>query len=315
MEKMKLNLFWIVFLSITIIIAGISFVNVNVKKLIEKSREFKIQQMVTVMPISDVENSENSSRSELAQMMECLGVNFNNAKYNDPMFTGKQMASLVIFSFSMILVIIIFRDFVPIVDPHKAFVYQVIIIEPILLKILIPIAYLIIKPVFRRYFCKNIKILYYNILFDNCNFTRKTFTDISNSTEHIDEYPPEDNGPDDPLEVLDNEGPNYFKNTGQSDLQVENPEDGKDVFDDDRYNYSNTFFEATTQSNLPDYFLTENARKFRCSYDCDFSTISIEEYMEHFQSVHPHQNLDPKAMCPSNCCPGTSKSTACYNCK
>ena len=217
---MELNLFWIIFLSITIQISGIAFISVNVKKLIEKLKEFKIQHKVTVMPISNMENTENSSQSEFGQMMECLGVKFNNAKYNDPMFTGKQMASLIIFSFSMILAIIIFCDFVPIVDPHKAFVYQVIIIEPILLKILIPIAYLIIKPVFRRYFCKNIKILYYNILFDNCNFTRKTFRNISNLTEH----PPEDNGyPDDHLEVSDNEGPNIFcKNTGNSDLQVEN---------------------------------------------------------------------------------------------
>ena len=310
MEKMELNLFWIVFLSITIIIAGISFISVNVKKLIEKLKEFKIQHKVTVMPISNMENTENSSQSEFGQMMECLGVKFNNAKYNDPMFTGKQMASLIIFSFSMILAIIIFRDFVPIVDPHKAFVYQVIIIEPILLKILIPVAYLIIKQVFCRYFFKNIKIVYYNIVINNYNFTRQIFTDVSNLTEHID------NGyPDDHLEVADNEVPNHFnmfcKNTGHSDLQVENPEDGKKVSKDDRYKYSNTFFEGTTHSNLPDYFLTENSRKFRCSYDCDFSTFSIEKYTEHFQLVHPHQNLDPKAMCPSNCCPGTSKSTTC----
>ena len=130
--------------------------------MIETLKEFKIQQQVTVMPISDMENEENSSRSELAQVMECLGLKFNNTKYNDPMFTGKQMASLIFFIFSMILAIIIFRDFVPIVDPHKAFVYQVIIIEPILLKILAPIAYLMIKQDFRKYFHKNIKISYYN---------------------------------------------------------------------------------------------------------------------------------------------------------
>ena len=210
-EEMELDFFWRIFLSITIIIAGISFISVNVKKLIEKLKELKIHQNVTVMPISNIENNENSSRSELAQMMQCFGLRLNNAKHNEPMFTGKQMASLIISSFSMILAIIIFRDFVPIVDPHKAFVYQVIIIEPVLLKILIPIAYLIIKQDFRRYFCKNIKILYYNIIIYNCNFTQKTFSDISNLTEHIDEYPPEDNGsPDDLLEVSDNEGPNYF---------------------------------------------------------------------------------------------------------
>ena len=92
-----------------------------------------------------------------------------------------------------------------------------------------------------------------------------------------------DNGyPVDHLEVSDNEGPNYFnmfcKVTGHSDLQVENPDYGKKVSDDDGYDYSNTFLEATTHSNLQDYFLTENARKFKCSYDCDFLNFSIEEY-------------------------------------
>ena len=282
MGKMELNLFWIIFLSITIQITGIAFISVNVKKLLEKFRELKIQHKVTVMPISNMEYTENSSRSELGQMMECLGVKLNNAKYNDPMFTGKQMASLIIFSFSMILAIIIFRDFVPIIDPHKAFVYQVIIIEPILLKILIPIAYLIIKQDFSRYFCKNIKILYYNIIIYNCNFTQKTFSDISNLTEHIDEYPPEDNGsPDDLLEVSDNEGPNYF----------------------------NIFFKNTDHSDLEIDFPAKNNSEFKCSYGCDFSTFFIEEYMEHFQLEHLHKNMDPKAMCTSYCCPGTSKST------
>ena len=291
---MELNLFWIVFLSITIQITGIAFISVNVKKLVEKSRELKIQHKVTVMPISNMENTENSSQSELGQMMECLGLKFNNAKYNDPMFTGKQMASLIIFSFSMILAIIIFRDFVPIVDPHKAFVYQVIIIEPILLKILIPIAYLIIKQDFRRYFCKNIKILYYNIIIYNCNFTQKTFTDISNLTEHIDEYPPEDNGhPEDLLEVSESETSN--RSSGNSNN--EGP------------NYFNMFCKNTDHSALQVDFPAKNNFKFKCSYGCDFSTFSIEEYMEHFQLEHLHKNMDPKAMCPSYCCPGTSKST------
>ena len=90
-EEMGLNLFWIIFFSITTLIAGIAFISVNIKKLIETLKELKIQQQVTVMPISNKENDENSSqRSEIAQAMECLGLKFNNAKYNDPMFTGKE---------------------------------------------------------------------------------------------------------------------------------------------------------------------------------------------------------------------------------
>ena len=102
---------------------------------------------------------------------------------------------------------------------------------------------------------------------------------------------------------------------GGSNEYHENPEDFKKASDDEGSNYSkaldhsNTFFEATTHSNWQEDFSTENSRKFKCSYDCDFSTLSIEEYMEHFQTVHLYQNVDPKAICPSNCCP--SSSTGC----
>ena len=282
---MELDLFWKIFLSITIIIAGISFISVNVKKLTEKLKEFKIQQKVTVMPIFNIENTENSSRSELAQMMECFGLRLNNAKYNDPMLTGKQMASLIISLFSMILAVIIFRDLVPIVNPHKAFVYQVIIIEPIFLKILIPIAYLTVKKDFCRFFYMKVKILYYNIMGDLHNYIKHMIC-LYLKEEKV--------GSNEYLE--DNEHP-------------EKPEDVKEVSDDEVSNYSNTFFEATTHSNLQVDFPSENSGKFICSYDCDYSTFSIEEYMERFQTVHLHQNLDPKAICPSNCCP--SSSTGC----
>ena len=303
---MELDFFWRIFLSITIIIAGISFISVNVKKVIEKLKELKIHQNVTVMPISNIENNENSSRSELAQMMQCFGLRLNNAKHNEPMFTGKQMASLIISSFSMILAVIIFRDLVPIVNPHKAFVYQVIIVEPVFLKILIPIAYLMIKKDFRRFFYMNVKILYYNMITvlqfvkNMICFNLKEEKGASNEYLEDDEQP---ENPKDVKEVSDNEGSNYsntfFKATTHSNEHPENVEDVKEVSDD----------KATTHSNLQVDIPTENSRKFKCSYDCHFSTFSIEEYMEHFQTMHLYENLDPKAICPSNCCP--SSSTGC----
>ena len=147
-------------------------------------------------------------------------------------------------------------------------------------------------------------------------FNLKEEKDGSNEYLQDNEHP---ENPEDFKEVSDDEGCNhsntFFKATTHSNEHPENVEDVKKVSDDEHSNYSNTLFEATTHSNLQVDFPTENSRKFKCPYNCDFSTFSIEEYMEHFQSEHPHQNLDPKAMCPSNCCPRTSKSTTCYNCK
>ena len=76
---------------------------------------------------------------------------FNTRKYNDPMFTGKQMATLIICCFCLIIYIICFRDLVPIVNPHQAFIFQVIIIEPTIMKIAIPMTYLKCKKEFRKW--------------------------------------------------------------------------------------------------------------------------------------------------------------------
>ena len=88
---MELNLFWKFFITITVFVSAVAFISLNVKKMIEKFREFKIQQRVTVMPI--VNQNTDSSMVEVQPGQSNTTTScfkFNNSKYNDPMITGKE---------------------------------------------------------------------------------------------------------------------------------------------------------------------------------------------------------------------------------
>ena len=96
------SLFWKIFIAVIMFVSGVAFIILNVKKVLEKFKEFRIKQKITVMPISnhpDISISNTQSKYQLGSMKQFL--EFNNSKYNDPMFTGPQMAALVIFSFGM----------------------------------------------------------------------------------------------------------------------------------------------------------------------------------------------------------------------
>ena len=93
-------------------------------------------------------------------------------KYNDPMLQGKHMATLIFFSFSMILFIILFRDMKSYGDSRKIFIYHTIILEPIFLKMVIPIIYLIIKKDFLKFFCTHTGI---NWVFENIRINVRCF--------------------------------------------------------------------------------------------------------------------------------------------
>ena len=155
-DEMELNVFWKIYISITALVSVAAFTSLNVKKIIEKIKEAKIQQSVTVMPI---DNQDEDSSTALVKSNNNYTLNylkFNTSKYNDPMFTGRQMACLVAFSFGLILGIILFRDFNPHISPYKVFIYHTVIIEPIFIKMTIPTIYLAIRKDVRRFMCQKL---------------------------------------------------------------------------------------------------------------------------------------------------------------
>ena len=78
-------------------------------------------------------------------------IKINNSRHNKPMFTGIQMISVVSFAFSCVLGNIFLSLFI---DYDKIFLYQVMIVEPLSLKVIIPIIYLLFRKDVRSFIYK-----------------------------------------------------------------------------------------------------------------------------------------------------------------
>ena len=64
----------------------------------------------------------------------------------------------------MIITIIILRDLTQLINPHKIFVYQIVVLEPVFLEMVIPVVYLTLKKSFRRFMWEQIKSVFFYIL-------------------------------------------------------------------------------------------------------------------------------------------------------
>ena len=73
--------------------------------------------------------------------------------------------------FALILSIILFRDFHTHVNPHKVYIYHTVIIEPIVLKTILPITYLAMRKDVSKFMCKEILSLkiFENVTIPNWN--------------------------------------------------------------------------------------------------------------------------------------------------
>ena len=147
-DEIELPMFWRIYITVTLLISSISFVSLNIKKLSERLKDKKIKNKVNVMippPSTDQHCIETKSKQFLK---------VNNSRHNEPMFTGIQMISVVSFSFGFVLLIIFSSLFI---DSRKIFLYQTMILEPLLMKVIIPIIYLLFRKDVRSFMKKNIK--------------------------------------------------------------------------------------------------------------------------------------------------------------
>ena len=151
---MKLPIYWSIYITITLSISGVSFICLNIKKMVERFKESKIKQSVTInIKILYQENT-------IGQKNLPKSLKINNSKHNDPMFSGIQMASIVSFSFCFVLSILYLTLYI---NPRKIFLYQTLILEPIMLKIVVPIVYLIFKNDVRSFMWKKIMPFYVKV--------------------------------------------------------------------------------------------------------------------------------------------------------
>ena len=145
MDEIELPMFWRIYITITLSISGISFVSLNIKKLSERLKDKKIRNKVNVM-IPPPNTGQYSIETKSKQF-----IKINNSRHNKPMFTGIQMISVVSFAFSCVLGNIFLSLFI---DYDKIFLYQVMIVEPLSLKVIIPIIYLLFRKVVRSFIYK-----------------------------------------------------------------------------------------------------------------------------------------------------------------
>ena len=141
----KLPMFWKIYITVTLLISGISFVSLNIKKLSERLKDKQIKNKVNVM-IPPPNTGQYCIEMKSKQFLK-----INNSRHNEPMFTGIQMISVVSFAFGFVLVNLFLSLFI---DYHKIFFYQVMILEPLLLKVIIPIIYLLFRNDVRSFIYK-----------------------------------------------------------------------------------------------------------------------------------------------------------------
>ena len=144
-DEIEMPMFWRIYITVTLLISGISFVSLNIKKLLERLKDKKIKNKVNVMippPNTDQYCIEMKSKQF---------IKINNSRHNEPMFTGIQMISVVSFAFSFVLVNIFLSLFI---DYPKIFLYQVMFVEPLSLKVIIPIIYLLFRKDVRSFIYK-----------------------------------------------------------------------------------------------------------------------------------------------------------------
>ena len=147
-DEIEIPMFWRIYIIVTLLISGISFVSLNIKKLLERLKDKKIKNKVNVM-IPPPNTGQYCIEMKSKQFLKV-----NNSRHNEPMFTGIQMISVVSFSFGFVLSFVFSSLFI---DPRKIFLYQTMILEPLLLKVTIPIIYLLFRKDVRSFMYKNIK--------------------------------------------------------------------------------------------------------------------------------------------------------------
>ena len=144
-DEIELPMFWRIYITITLSISGLSFVSLNIKKLSERLKDKKIRNKVNVM-IPPPNTGQYCIETKSKQF-----IKINNSRHNKPMFTGIQMISVVSFAFSCVLGNIFLSLFI---DYDKIFLYQVMIVEPLSLKVIIPIIYLLFRKDVRSFIYK-----------------------------------------------------------------------------------------------------------------------------------------------------------------
>ena len=134
------NLFWPVFTSIIYFACSIAFISIMSKKILEYFKEHKLRRNIQVnLEMKPQQNDENlSSNSNATKTLQ-----FNNIKHNIPIFSGIQMFGITLIAFSILLFTIVVHEqrnsYNDKMIPYLAELYLMVLIEPLVVRLIIPI--------------------------------------------------------------------------------------------------------------------------------------------------------------------------------
>ena len=138
-------IFWPIFLNIIFFISGTSFVAIVFKIIQERWKEFKIKQKI------QINLKKKPSRSNL--------LKFNNIKHNLSILSGPQIAaiSLLVLCLFTIFHFVEQTNFDDKMIPYQIFLYRLLLIEPIVIRLIVPIWHLSVSKELREFIGMTIK--------------------------------------------------------------------------------------------------------------------------------------------------------------
>ena len=151
-------IFWPIFLDIIFYISGISFIAIMFKMIQEILKEFKIKQNVQInLKKKDQDGTVKRHWPSVSQVTSSL--QFNNIKHNLEILSGPQIAAISL----LILVLFTIFHFVEQTNfddkmiPYQIFLYRLLLLEPIVIRLMVPLWHLSVSKELRVFIGMRIK--------------------------------------------------------------------------------------------------------------------------------------------------------------
>lgn len=149
-------IFWPIYVTIMVVIFGVAFGSITMKKIMEKFKDYKLQVRIqeNFSSLNISETSEKTLQSPL----------FNNIKYNVPLLNGIQFGVLGTITFVIGITIHFIHLYVIVNDnwddhmiPYQSYLYRRLLVESILFSFILPVMYLATKKDVLRFTAMSIK--------------------------------------------------------------------------------------------------------------------------------------------------------------
>ena len=154
------NIFWPVFSSIICFACTIAFISIMSKKILEYFKEHKLRRSIQVnLELKPQENNRNLPSDSIATKT----LQFNNIKHNIPIFSGIQMFGITLIAFSILLFTIVVHEqrnsYNDKMIPYLAELYLMVLIEPLTMRLIIPIWHVLSFKELREFIIMTLKNL------------------------------------------------------------------------------------------------------------------------------------------------------------